>query len=270
MMYDNDSESEFVNNASFDDEYNRDFDPDPDYHFNHNGELHTSDEENDVINFDPFDVPYWNIYEFNKWNPNQLRKKSDIDNVISIDLENVFIINKPKLKKALNTLTNLSTIIFTGLNDNQGNTIPDEQLFNLIYLDKLKNLTYVSINGKRYSSDGRPNTKSFGRLREIIDRTREKGLAPEGTANLLYNLRTKESGTALPYDLIPPTMSFIHYGKHVPQTISQKRDNISESIRQKHDNSSSYSSSSLGGRKSRRSRKSRKTRKSRKSRKTRK
>ena len=41
-------------------------------------------------------------------------------------------------------------------------------------------------------------------------------------------------------------MSFIHYGKHVPQTISQKRDNIS---------------SSLGGRRTRRTKKSKKTRK---------
>ena len=247
-MSDNDnSEDEFVNNADFDDEYNPEFDPDPDYQYKRdNNFMLTSDEENEIINFDPFDGDYWNLYSFNKWNPEKPRKQSDINKVTSIYLIDDFIINKPKLKKALNTLTNLQSIVLSGLHDNRFRRIPDEQLFNLIDLDNLPNLRYLAINNNRYSSDGIPNTKPFDRLKETINRIRGIGLTPEGTANLLYNLRTKESGTSLPYDLIPDTMGFIHYGKHVPQTISQKRDNIS---------------SSLGGRRTRRTRKSKKTRK---------
>ena len=218
-----------------DDNYN--FDPDP--YFDHDPY------NNDYL----FKNTHWVMSEFDMWDPNDGIEYP----VIELSLVGNIIRDKEKLKKALTNLHNLKDVYLIGLLDSRFNRISDKELLSLIDLDKLPKLRRLLINNNIYTSDGLNGAKSFDRLRAD---TRK----PKETASILNNLRTKQSGTSLPYDLIPNTMSFIHTGKHVPQSISQKRDNINSSI--------SSSSSSLGGRtrKSKRYKSFRKSRKSRKSR----
>lgn len=193
------------------------------------------DDDNNIYN-----NRIWYMTDFNKWDPNDGVEYP----VTSLSLNHDFIINKLKLKQALNNLHNLENIQLIGLMDSNLNRIPDKYLFGLIDLDNLPNLRTLIINNQVYSSDGKANTKS-------IDTLRAEKRRPEETANLLNNIRTKKRGTPMVYDLIPHTMGFIHDGEHIPQSISQKRANISSS-----------SLSSLGGkRKSKKSRKSRRPRK---------
>jgi hypothetical protein len=213
---------------------NYDFDPDP--YFDHDPY------NNDYL----FKNTHWVMTEFDMWDPNDGIEYP----VIELSLVGNVIRDKEKLKKALTNLHNLKDVYLIGLLDSHFNRISDKELLSLIDLDKLPKLRRLLINNNIYTSDGLNGAKSFDRLRAD---TRK----PKETASILNSIRTKQSGTALPYDLIPNTMSFIHTGKHVPQSISQKRANISGS------------SSSLGGR-TRKSKSFRKYRKSRKSKRTKK
>ena len=220
----------------YDEDDNYDFNPDP--YFDHDPY------NNDYL----FKNTHWVMTDFDMWDPNDGIEYP----VIELSLVSNIIRDKEKLKKALTNLHNLKDVYLIGLLDSRFNRISDKELLSLIDLDKLPKLRSLLINNNIYTSDGLNGAKSFDRLRA----ERRK---PEETASLLNNLSTKKSGTALPYDLIPNTMSFIHTGKHVPQSISQKRNNINSSI--------SSSSSSLGGRRTRRTRRSRKTKRSTKRRK---
>jgi hypothetical protein len=222
----------------YDEDDNYDFNPDP--YFDHDPY------NNDYL----FKNTHWVMTDFDMWDPNDGIEYP----VIELSLVSNIIRDKEKLKKALTNLHNLKDVYLIGLLDSRFNRISDKELLSLIDLDKLPKLRSLLINNNIYTSDGLNGAKSFDRLKAD---TRK----PKETANLLNNIRTKQSGTELLYDLIPNTMSFIHTGKHVPQTISQKRDNINSSI--------SISSSSLGGRtrKSKSFRKSRKTKRSTKRRK---
>jgi len=222
----------------YDEDDNFNFNPDP--YFDHDPY------NNDYL----FKNTHWVMTDFDMWDPNDGIEYP----VIELSLVGNIIRDKEKLKKAFTNLHNLKDVYLIGLLDSRFNRISDKELLSLIDLDKLPKLRSLLINNNIYTSDGLNGAKSFDRLRAD---TRK----PKETANLLNNIRTKQSGTELLYDLIPNTMSFIHTGKHVPQTISQKRDNINSSI--------SSSSSSLGGRtrKSKSFRKSRKTKRSTKRRK---
>jgi hypothetical protein len=222
------------------------YDEDDNYNFNPDPYFDHDPYNNDYL----FKNTHWVMTDFDMWDPNDGIEYP----VIELSLVSNIIRDKEKLKKALTNLHNLKDVYLIGLLDSRFNRISDKELLSLIDLDKLPKLRSLLINNNIYTSDGLNGAKSFDRLKAD---TRK----PKETANLLNNIRTKQSGTELLYDLIPNTMSFIHTGKHVPQTISQKRDNINSSI--------SISSSSLGGRtrKSKSFRKSRKTKRSTKRRK---
>ena len=222
-------------------------DEDDNYDFNPNPYFDHGPYNNDYL----FKNTHWFMTDFDMWDPNDGIEYP----VIKLSLVGNIIRDKEKLKKALTNLHNLKDVYLIGLLDSRFNRISDKELLSLIDLDKLPKLRSLLINNNIYTSDGLNGAKSFDRLRAD---TRK----PKETANLLNSIRTKQSGTELLYDLIPNTMSFIHTGKHVPQSISQKRNNINSSI--------SSSSSSLGGRtrKSKRYKSFRQSRKSRRKRST--